>query len=89
MSHERKNIIFNEKNFNPKNTFNNIFRNRIFSYYHFLSNFKKLLNFYESWLTFSRKIFSTSLPYIILKINNKILKRNYFFKKMFLFEKFF
>ena len=39
-----------------------------FFHYHFLPNFKKLLDFHKLWLIFSGKIFSTSLVFSILRV---------------------
>ena len=76
MSYKRKNIIIYEKDLKlaKSNTFNNVFCNRIFLYYCFLSTFLKLLGFYKSWLIFSRELFSTTVLVLILKISGKILK---------------
>ena len=53
-----------------KNTFNNVFFNRICLYYRFLSIFKKWLDFYKSWFS-SEKIISITLlfPILIVKFS--------------------
>ena len=59
---EEKTLFFYKQNLklNKNNTFNNLFCNRIFPYYHFLPIFGKLLDFYKSWLLrgkYSLKLF--------------------------------
>ena len=68
-SHERKNICFHEKylKLTENNTSNNVFWNKIFPYSRFLPVFQKWLNFHKSWLLFWGKIFSTTLPFSLLR----------------------
>ena len=79
----KKNIIFYEKNLklSKNNTFNNVFCNRIFTYYPFLPIFWKWFDFDKLWLIFSGNIFSLTLLSLILEIKKKIFKHGYL-KKM-------
>ena len=61
---KKKHDFFEKKlKLTENNTFNNVLCSRIFSYYSFLSIFKKKLDFPESWFTFLGGIFSTTLPF--------------------------
>ena len=85
ISHERKNIIFHEKNFKltKNNTFDNVFRNWIFLYYRFLPIFFKLLAFHKSWLIFSSKVSSTTWKSNNLKkMVRSNSKKKLYYKKM-------
>ena len=55
----------------------------------FTNFFKKWLNFHKSWLLFSGKIFSITVPFSILKISNKASKIVVLKAKMFLLKNFF
>ena len=87
--YERKNIIVHEKNFKPtKNiSFNNIFCNRIFPYYHFLPIFKNDWIFINHGLFFGKNTLTT-LPFSILKVKFSMadIIKIIFWKETFFYE---
>ena len=78
----KKKNIFHERNLNftKNNAFNDVFCDRTFPYYRFSKHFLKRLDFHESWLIFSGKIFSTTLLFPIFKIKSSNML---IFKKIF------
>ena len=60
---EKTSFFMKKIKLTKNNTFNNVFGNKLFSFYRFLVIFKKWLDFDESSLIYLGKIFSTTLLY--------------------------